>query len=47
MSYTYAILEVSQEVYDEIKAKLEEAGYCVSRRRRRPPDRHAWDCLAG
>lgn len=24
---TYALLEVSQELYDEVKAKFEEAGY--------------------
>ena len=27
MSYTYAILEVSQAAYDEIRQKLEQAGY--------------------
>lgn len=27
MTYTYAILEVSQSAYDEIKSKLEEAEY--------------------
>lgn len=27
MSRTYAILELSQAVYDEIKAKLSDAGY--------------------
>ena len=27
MTYTYAILEVSKEAYDEIKEKLKEAGY--------------------
>ena len=26
-TYTYAILEVSKEAYDEIRAKLEKAGY--------------------
>lgn len=27
MSHTYSVLEVSQAVYDEIRKKLEEAGY--------------------
>ena len=27
MAYTYAIMEVSQKVYDEIRSKLEGAGY--------------------
>ncbi|MDQ3562701.1 MAG: hypothetical protein M3436_00700 [Pseudomonadota bacterium] len=27
MTHTYAVLEVSQATYDEIKAKLIEAGY--------------------
>ena len=27
MTYTYAILEISQSAFDEIKAKLETAGY--------------------
>ena len=27
MTYTYAIMEVSQKTYDEIRAKLENAGY--------------------
>ncbi len=27
MTHTYAVLEVSQAVYDEIRAKLEAAGY--------------------
>ena len=27
MTYTYALLEISEAAYDEIKAKLNEAGY--------------------
>ena len=27
MTYTYAIMEVSQKVYDEVRAKLLDAGY--------------------
>jgi hypothetical protein len=27
MTHTYAVLKVSQAVYDEIKAKFEAAGY--------------------
>ncbi len=27
MTHTYALLELSQAAYDEIRAKLEEAGY--------------------
>lgn len=27
MTYTYAILEISQAAYDEIRTKLAEAGY--------------------
>jgi hypothetical protein len=27
MTYTYAIMEVSQKVYDEVRSKLESAGY--------------------
>ena len=27
MTYTVVIMEVSQQAYDEIRAKLEEAGY--------------------
>lgn len=27
MTYTYAILQISQATYDEIKAKLDAAGY--------------------
>lgn len=26
-THTYAVLDISQEAYDEIRAKLEEAGY--------------------
>lgn len=27
MTYTYAVLEISSDAYEEIKAKLQKAGY--------------------